>query len=126
MSRRLVIPVEDTTGIDAHLSQHFGQAPYFAVVDLDEKSNVLKVATEPNRGEHVGGTGHPHEHLMALKPDVFVVKGMGPGCLTNLVSNGIMVLKATGTTVKETITSFKEGKLSTLEAGCEHSHHHHH
>ncbi len=126
MTKRVVIPVENKIGLDAPLAQHFGQAPYFAVIDLDEKSEVAKVAFESNRGEHVGGTGHPHEHLLNLRPDVFIVNGMGPGCLMELVSNGIMVLKAAGTTVKDIVTSFKEGKLSILEGGCQHAHHHHH
>ncbi len=124
MTRRIVIPVEDKTGIDAQLSQHFGQSPYFAVIDLDEKNNVLSIATEANKSEHVGGIGHPHEHLMVLEPDVFVVNGMGPGCLANIVADGIMVLKAEGTTVKEILNSYKEGKLGILEGGCQHAHHH--
>jgi len=126
MTQRIVIPVEDTTGLDAHLAQHFGQAPYFAVVDLDESKTVLKVTTEANLGEHVGGTGHPHEHLLVLKPNVFVVYGMGFGCLMSLRDAGITVLKATGNTVKETIASFAEGKLTALEGGCANAQHHHH
>jgi predicted Fe-Mo cluster-binding NifX family protein len=122
MTRRIVIPVENKTGIDAPLAQHFGYAPYFAVIDLDEKNNILKITTEDNQSEHVGGTGHPHEHLLMLEPDVFVVAGMGTGCLMNLVSSGVMVLKAAGTTVKEILGFFKEGKLSVLEGGCQHNH----
>lgn len=124
MSKRIVIPVENEAGLDAYLAQHFGKAPYFAVVDLDENNNVLNIATELNKGEHVGGTGHPHEHLMMLKPDIFVVYGMGPGCLMSLVTSGVMVLKATGNTVKETIDSFRDGTLGVLEGGCQHSHYH--
>lgn len=126
MTRRIVIPVEDKSGMDARLAQHFGQAPYFAVIDLDEKNNVTSITTEDNKGEHVGGTGHPHEHLMVLEPDVFVVNGMGPGCLASLVANGVMVLKAAGNNVKEILSSFIEGKLGILEGGCQHAHHHHH
>ena len=79
-----------------------------------------------NKGEHVGGTGHPHEHLLALKPNIFVVKGMGPGCLSSLQDAGISVFQATGTTVKEIVESFKEGKLKALAGACEHAKHHEH
>jgi len=123
MTRRIVIPVEDKTGMNAPLAQHFGHAPYYAVIELDEKNNVTKIITEDNKGEHVGGTGHPHEHLMVLKPDIFVVAGMGAGCMMNLVSNGVMVLKAAGTNVKEILDFYKEGKLGPPEGGCPHSHH---
>ena len=126
MSKRIVIPTEDNSGLEAHLAQHFGRAPYYTVVDLDEKNQIMGVRTELNKGEHVGGSGHPHEHLLALKPNIFVVQGMGPGCLSSLQDAGLTVLKATGTTVKEITEQFKEGKLSALAGACEHAHHHEH
>ena len=85
---------------------------------------MVSVKTESNTGEHHGGTGHPHENLLALKPNVIVACGMGPGGLTSFQNAGVNVLKATGTTVKETITQFKAGRLEKLTSGCEHAHHH--
>jgi predicted Fe-Mo cluster-binding NifX family protein len=126
MSKRIVIPTEDNSGLEAHLAQHFGRAPYYTVVDLDENNQIMGVRTELNKGEHVGGSGHPHEHLLALKPNIFVVQGMGPGCLSSLQDAGLTVLKATGTTVKEITEQFKEGKLSALAGACENAHHHEH
>jgi len=126
MAQRIVIPTENTSGLEANLAQHFGRAPYYTVVDLDEGHKIVGVRTEVNKGEHVGGSGHPHEHLLALKPNIFVVQGMGPGCLSSLQDAGITVLKASGTTVKEITEQFKEGKLSTLTSGCENAAHHTH
>jgi predicted Fe-Mo cluster-binding NifX family protein len=126
MTKRIVIPTEDKSGLEANLAEHFGRAPYYTIVDVDEKNNNVGVRTEVNKGEHVGGTGHPHEHLLALKPNIFVVKGMGPGCLSSLQDAGINVLQATGTTVKEIVESFKEGKLNALAGACKHAHHHEH
>jgi predicted Fe-Mo cluster-binding NifX family protein len=126
MTQRIVIPTEDKSGLEANLAQHFGRAPYYTVVDLDENHQVVSVRTEVNKGEHVGGSGHPHEHLLALKPNIFVVQGMGPGCLSSLQDVGITVLKATGNTVKEITEHFKEGKLNALTGACENAHHHSH
>ncbi len=126
MAQRIVIPTEDKSGLEANLAQHFGRAPYYTVVDLDESHKIVGVRTEVNKGEHIGGSGHPHEHLLALKPNIFVVQGMGPGCLGSLQNAGVTVLKSTGTTVKEITELFKEGKLSELASGCEHAHHHTH
>ena len=124
MTTRIVIPVENQTGLESPIAQHFGRAPFFAVVDIDDNHNILGITAEMNRGEHMGGSGHAHEHLLALKPNVFVTYGMGLGCLSNLQSFGVTVLKATGSTVKETLEQFKEGKLEPLTGGCAHSHHH--
>ena len=124
MNTRIVIPVQDETGLQVRLAQHFGRAPFYAVVDLDENNKLVDFKTELNRGEHVGGTGHPHEHLLSLQPNIFVVYGMGPGCLRSLQSTGVRVLKAVGNTAEDIIEQFKKGQLSELEGGCEHSHHH--
>ncbi|MDQ1281302.1 MAG: Dinitrogenase iron-molybdenum cofactor biosynthesis protein, partial [Thermoproteota archaeon] len=36
MTVRIVIPTIDENGLDAQLSEHFGRAPYFTIVDLGE------------------------------------------------------------------------------------------
>ena len=126
MKTRIAIPVENEAGLEAHIAEHFGRAPFFAIVDLDEKGKVASVKTETNTGEHHGGTGHPHENLLALKPNVIVACGMGPGGLASFQNAGVDVLKATATTVKETVAQFKSGKLEKLTGGCEHAHHHTH
>lgn len=126
MTKRIVIPVENQAGLESKVAQHFGRAPYFAVVELDEKGQIGKVETKANTGEHMGGTGHPHENLLALKPTVIVAYAMGPGGLQSFQNAGVTVLKATEDTVKANVNSFKEGKLQELMGGCEHAHEHHH
>jgi predicted Fe-Mo cluster-binding NifX family protein len=74
----------------------------------------------------MGGTGHPHENLLALKPNVIIACGMGPGGLQSFQNAGTAVLKAEGSTVKEIVDNFKAGKLKELAGGCEHAHEHHH
>lgn len=122
---RLVIPVENQAGLEAKVAQHFGRAPYYAIIELNKKGQISKVETQANTGEHMGGTGHPHENLLALKPDVIIAYGMGPGGLISFKGSGATVLKATGSTVKESIESLKEGKLTELTSGCEHAQEHH-
>ena len=126
MTKRIVIPVEDTSGQEAKIAQHFGRAPYFATVELNEQGKIVNVKSNPNTGEHMGGTGHPHENLLALKPDVIIACAIGPGGLSSFQGAGITVLKAEGNTVKEVIAAFKEGKLKELAGGCEHAHEHEH
>jgi predicted Fe-Mo cluster-binding NifX family protein len=126
MTIRIVIPVEDETGLDATVAQHFGRAPYFAVVELNEDGEVVNVKTKPNKGEHFGGIGHPHEKLLDLNPNAIVAYGMGPSGLITFQNSGAKVLKVAANTVKENIALYKEGKLAALTGGCEHAHHHPH
>ena len=126
MANKLIIPVEDTSGLDAKVAEHFGRASYYAVIDLDEKDQTLTVKTLPNTNEHMGGTGHPHDSLLTLKPNVIIAYGMGPSGLQSFQGAGVKVLKAVDDTVKATLASFREGKLTELTGGCEHAHHHEH
>jgi predicted Fe-Mo cluster-binding NifX family protein len=125
MTKRIMMPVEDEKGLEAKIAHHFGRAPFFAIVELDENQKTPKVKIEPNKSEHMGGApGHSHESFLALKPDVVVAYSMGPGALNTFLGAGVTVLEATAITVKGNIESFKEGKLK--DCGCEHAHHHEH
>ena len=127
MTKRIMMPVEDESGLEAQLAHHFGQALYFALVELDENQKTPKVKTEPNRSEHMGGApGHSHESFLALKPNIVVAYTMGPGALNTFKDAGIKVLKATENTVKANIEAYKEGKLTELIGGCAHANHHEH
>ena len=57
MFKRIVIPTENNSGLEADLAQHLGRAPYYTIVDLDDKNQNIGVKTEVNKGEHVGGSG---------------------------------------------------------------------
>ncbi|NIP67492.1 hypothetical protein GWN63_05550, partial [Candidatus Bathyarchaeota archaeon] len=78
MNERIVIPVLEEGGLEARLSEHFGRAPFFAVIDLGENGEVSNQKTVPNRSEHFGGTGHPPQRILQLKPSAVITFGMGP------------------------------------------------
>jgi predicted Fe-Mo cluster-binding NifX family protein len=124
MTDRLIVPAEDQKGLSARLAEHFGRAPYYAVVDLDDNGEVANVKTVPNVGEHAGGMGYSHDHILGLKPNAIVVYGMGPRGLMSFQNAGVAVLKANAQTVGEVVEAYKQDKLQELTEGCEHAHHH--
>lgn len=120
--KRIVVPVDDENGLEARLADHFVDAPYYAIVDIDENSKITNVKTELNKEVEAGCIGRPHENLLVLNPTVFVVRHMGPVCLASLQDAGIKVLKANGKTVKKIVASYIKGKLKQIEQivpGCE-------
>jgi predicted Fe-Mo cluster-binding NifX family protein len=123
MGARVVIPVEDENGLNAHVAEHFGRAPYFAVVELDDNGNVSSVKTVPNVGEHAGGMGQSHDHIVKLKPNAIIVYGMGPRGLSAFQDAGVAVLRADVNTVTGVVAAYKEDKLQELTEGCHHAHH---
>jgi predicted Fe-Mo cluster-binding NifX family protein len=123
MSIKLAIPVEDASGLNARLSQHFGRAPYFAVVELDENGKVLNLQMVPNKSEHFGGMGKPPEILMSLRPNVVVTYGMGPRALNMFQNVNIAVLQANKYIVQDIIDAYNRDELVELTEGCHHAKH---
>ena len=73
---RLVIPTEDGNGLDARLSQHFGRAPNFVVVEIQE-DKIASVQAVPNQSEHFGGYGLPPDLILQLRPDAVFALEIG-------------------------------------------------
>ena len=124
MGIRVVVPVEDENGLNAHVAEHFGRAQYFAVVELDDDENVSSVKTVSNVGEHAGGMGYAHDNILELKPNAVIVYGMGPRGLSTFQSAGVAVLKANADKVEDVIAAYKDDELQELTEGCHHARHH--
>lgn len=124
MGARIVVPTVDESGLNARLAEHFGRAPYFAIVELNDNGEVSSVRTLPNVGEHAGGMGQTHDHILELNPNAIIVYGMGPRGLSGFQNAGVAVLKANANTVREVIATYRDDKLQELTEGCHHAHHH--
>ena len=123
MTMRIVIPVIDETGIDSRLSEHFGRAPYFAIVEVDEKGQVVSQKTVANTGEHFGGSGRRADFILQLKPDAIITYGMGPRGLGIYQSVRVAVLRANANTVKRVIEAYNNNELQELTEGCHEARH---
>ena len=123
MNVRIVVPVSDERSIDAQLSQHFGRAPYYVIVDLDEKGNVVSESTIPNTSEHFGGVGLPPDRIIQLKPKALVTYGLGSKALKMFQDAGVAVLRTEVNTVREVVNAYKNDELQELTEGCHHAPH---
>lgn len=121
LKQRILIPTEDSEG--AVVAGHFGRAPYFAVVDLDESGSIVEKSVYPNAGEHSGGRGHAHDNVLRLQPTIIIVYGMGPRGIASFQRQSIAVLKANSGSVSEVITAYTSNELNELTEGCADAHH---
>ena len=124
MANRIVIPSEDQNGLDAYLAEHFGRAPYFTVVDIDDNGNISNVKPVLNVSEHMGGVGVAPDHILALKPSAVIVYGMGMKAINIFKDAKVTVLRANANKVSEVVNAYKENKLQALIEGCGHEHQH--
>jgi predicted Fe-Mo cluster-binding NifX family protein len=118
MMTRLIVPVVEEKGLDARISEHFGRAQYFTIIDLDEKGEIIGLKTVSNVGEHFGGSRYTHDSILDLKPDAIIVYGMGPRGLSSFQSAGVAVLRANSNIVKELVAAYVRGELEELTEGC--------
>jgi predicted Fe-Mo cluster-binding NifX family protein len=121
---RIVVPVSDDRGVDAQLSQHFGRAPFYVVVDLDEEGHVISQKTIANTSEHFGGVGLPPDRILQLKPNALITYGLGSKALKIFQDADVAVLRTEANTVKEVVKAYNNDELQELTQGCHHAHHH--
>ena len=123
ITARIVVPVLDESGLNARLSEHFGRAPYFAVIDVDENGSISSQKTVSNISEHFGGTGRPPDRILQLRPNALITYGMGPRALTIFQNARVAVLRANANTVKDVILAYNNDELEELTEGCHHARH---
>ena len=120
---KVVVPVLDEKGMNALLSEHFGRAPFFAVVDINETGEVVDLKTIPNVSEHFGGSGQRADFILQLKPNAIITYGMGPRGLNIYQSVRVAVLRANANTVREVIAAYNKDELEELTEGCNQARH---
>ncbi len=124
MKTTVIVPVSGNNGLNARIAEHFGRAPFYAIVVLDKDGKVESVEILENKGEHFGSEGHMHDHILERKPNAVITYGMGPRGLTGFQEAGVAVLKANADTVKDVIVAYNDDKLQELTEGCHEGHHH--
>ena len=124
MNARIVIPTLDKNGLNAQLSEHFGRAPYFTVIDVDENGRVTDQKTIANESEHFGGVGNPPDRILQFKPNALVTYGMGPRALNIFQDAKVAVLRTKANTVREVIAAYNNDELEELTEGCHEARHH--
>ena len=121
MSPRILIPVDSSDG--KRVAPHFGRAPYFAVIDLNDDSIKLNHEVHANTGTHQGGKGHAHDNVLSYNPQVVIVSGMGPRGIRSFQDSGVAVLKADNVSTDRVLESYIAGLLTELTEGCADAHH---
>ena len=122
-NERIVIPVIENSGLESRLSEHFGRAPYFMVVEIDSKGEIVNIEAIPNTSEHFGGFGRPPDKILQLRPTALITYGMGPRALSIFQQARVAVLRANASTVREVIEAFKRNELEELTDGCREARH---
>jgi len=118
---KVCIPTMGNGGMNETVSQHFGRAPTFTIVNVDggEVQVIL------NNGEHMGGSVLPTDILRDRGIQVMIVGGLGPKAIQAFAEQCMEVFVGATGTVKDALEDWRGGRLikaSSDNACREHRH----
>jgi predicted Fe-Mo cluster-binding NifX family protein len=110
---KICFPTETLQGMTSKVYGHFGSAPGFVIVDMQNMS-----VDEIRNGDqhHAHGMCQPLKALGGKAVDAVVAAGIGMGALMKLQSQGIQVYRAAQGTVGQNVDLIKEQKLPQFDA----------
>jgi predicted Fe-Mo cluster-binding NifX family protein len=114
---RLCIPTADDRGRAARLSDHFGSAPYFTIVD-DASGSVDVIRN--GHARHQPGHCDAAEGLASHRVDAVLCLGLGRRALAGLGAAGIRVFMTPAGDVDGALEAFRAGRTVPLtpETAC--------
>lgn len=117
---KVCFPVKSNEGINSIPFNHFGSAPEFIIVNLEDNS-----VSSVNNGDlgHEHGKCQPIKALSGETVDAVIVGGIGQGAISKLNSMGIKVYRSEEGTIEENIKSLNEGKLQEFSSNHSCNHH---
>jgi cation diffusion facilitator family transporter len=117
----VIIPVEEIHGLDSRVHGHFGRAPYFIILKLDDKGGTEIEDFYYN--EFVGEKDRIHVGVKVIKAvikhdlDIVFTPKIGEISFYMLKDNFIEICKAkAGLTVREIIEQYRNGGIEPITA----------
>ena len=118
---------------EVHVSQHFGRAPYYVVLTVEE-GGIVNSETRPKAGHHsFAAQGHPklapgerhgydagsqakHKSMAETIADceVLIAGGMGMGAYESLKGYGIRPIVTDVAVIREAVLRYIDGNLTDL------------
>jgi len=115
------IPISEDHGLASPVCGHFGSAPAFLVVDTQTGSHRVLANTNSH---HEHGRCTPIALLANEHIDAFVVGGIGPGALANLVATGATVYRGVLGPATGALEALANGVLPRVTPADTCGHHH--
>lgn len=109
---KIAIPVHDEKGLEDIVFEHFGHAPYFLLVSIED-GEIVKAESKPNTYSNTHSPGDVPELLKSMNVDVLICKGMGRRAEEFFKEYGVQVIKGASGRVRDVIEEFLSGRLKS-------------
>jgi len=115
---RIGVTLEDGLGLESNASAHFGQCPFFLIVEV-ENGKILKTAVVKNTTEHGGGGCVAVDEILKHKLAHVIAGGMGMNAQNKFAAAGVKVFGYSGK-AGDAINDMLKNKIGGLESCKEH------
>jgi len=115
--QKICLPIDENQGLNSKISSHFGRAPRFMFIEIDNKEiQTYYLKKNPYSQKEIRAGLEASKFVMKEKIDSIITKEMGPISLHTLRDNivDVYIYKKEEGIVKEIIEEFSEGKLKLL------------
>ncbi|MGB5736906.1 MAG: NifB/NifX family molybdenum-iron cluster-binding protein [Thiohalocapsa sp.] len=113
---KIAITAETSQGLDSQVAQHFGHAPYFILVDI-ENGAVTTTQDVANPFAEAHEPGQIPDFIKQQNAEVMLSGGMGGRAIEFFKQAGIKTATGASGTVRQSLDSYLGGTL-TAAAPC--------
>ena len=109
---KIIVPLEEQSGVQSKVCAHFGSAPFYAVADTEAGSFEIIINTSMH---HDHGQCTPADYFAELGVSALICIGIGAGAIAKLRMMGIEVYMASmGANLEEVLAAFSHGTLTKV------------
>jgi predicted Fe-Mo cluster-binding NifX family protein len=114
---RIAVSAETNQGLMAPVAQHFGHAPFFCLVDVQD-GEIVGVASvaNPHYVQHVPGV--VPEFVRSQNAAVLITGGMGQRAIALFEQFGVQPVTGAMGLVGDATERYLRGELNEAAAGC--------
>ncbi len=116
---KIAVTAENNNGLESMVAQHFGHAPFFMLVDV-ENGEVSTVESAANPYAEAHQPGQIPTFIKQLKANVILSGGMGGRAIEFFEQANIKAATGASGTVRQALENYLGGKLKEA-APCDES-----
>jgi predicted Fe-Mo cluster-binding NifX family protein len=116
---KIAVTAENNNGLESMVAQHFGHAPYFMLVDV-ENGEVTTVESAANPYAEAHQPGQIPAFIKQLKANVILSGGMGGRAIEFFEQAGIKAATGASGTVRQALENYFGGNFKEA-APCDES-----
>ena len=116
LEQKIIIPAKEKNELDSLIDNRFGRAEFFAILTVKkDRIESFEFKENPFKKKEIRAGLAVTRYLLKEKPDVLIVKEIGPISFHTLRDNLIEVYKAKDGKIREIVDNFLKGKLIRLK-----------